>query len=111
MLRVSGGRAEAMSAAQVVQLATAGEPAAQEVIFEAIDALATAFANAVLLVDPGVIVLDGPLVEAADAFLGPLRVAIETRLTRTDSPPALAMSTLYPWTALLGARLLASGSR
>jgi glucokinase len=111
MLRVSGGRAEAMSAAQVVQLAITGEPVAQEVVSEATHALATALANAVLLVDPGVIVLDGPLVEAGEAFLGPLRVTIEMRLPRTGSLPMLATSTLYPWTALLGARLLASVSR
>src|SRR5579862_1209875 len=57
MLRISGGRAEAMTATQVVELATQGDPAAVSAVDDALDALALALANIVALLDPGVIVI------------------------------------------------------
>jgi glucokinase len=108
MLRVTGGRAEAMSAAQVVRLAAEGEPAAHAVVADALDALAVALANAVALLDPGIVVLDGPLVEAGDAFFAPLRAELEARCAGFTTAPPLMPSSLFPHTTLVGARLLAS---
>jgi glucokinase len=108
MLRITGGRAEAMSAAQVVRLAAEGEPAAHAVVADALDALAAALTNAVALLDPGIVVLDGPLVEAGDAFFAPLRAELEARCAGFTTAPPLMPSSLFPHTALVGARLLAS---
>jgi glucokinase len=108
VLRVTGGRAEAMSAAQVIRLAAEGEPAAHAVAADALDALTAALANAVALLDPGIVVLDGPLVEAGDAFFAPLRAELEARCAGFAAAPPLMPSSLFPHTTLVGARLLAS---
>jgi glucokinase len=108
MLRVSGGRAEAMAAAQVVQLATEGDPAARAVLDDALDALAAALANLVAVLAPAAIVIGGPLASAGDGFFGPLRarlVALRGSITPT---PALRPGLLGPLAPLLGACLLAS---
>lgn len=107
MLRITGGRAEAMTAPQVVQLATAGEPSAVAVLQDATDALAIALANAVALLDPDYIVIGGPLAESGEAFIGPLRARLEP-LCRPFLAPPLRSGALEPFAALLGAHLLAS---
>ncbi|MFI5273721.1 MAG: ROK family protein [Ktedonobacterales bacterium] len=109
MLRVTSGRAEAITAGQVVTLAVEGDPAAVAVVGEALDALALALAAAVALLAPEVIVLAGPLAEAGPAFLDPLA----TRLREAcdfGSPapsPALVRGALGPRAPLAGALLLA----
>ncbi len=108
MLSATGGRAEALTAAQVVRMAQNGEPAARTVIEAATEALAIALANAAAMLDPGIIVVDGPLVEAGDAFFDPLRAALNGRRSRFAIPTSLVVSELYPSTVALGAYLLAS---
>lgn len=107
MLRISQGRAEAMSAAQVIRLAAEGEPTATRVVTNALDALALALANTVALLAPDGIVIGGPLTEAGDAFLTPLRGRLDSLCHPFTTPPALRLGMLEPFSTLLGAQLLA----
>lgn len=103
MLRVSGGRAEAMTVGQVVQLANEGDPAARQVLDTAWDALALALANLVAALDPDIIVLGGPPAEAGDAFCEPLRERLSALLGSWRATPIIAPATLDSHAALLGA--------
>jgi glucokinase len=102
MLRVSGGRAEAMTAPQVARLAAEGDPVAAGVIGEAVEALAAALANLVAALDPGVVVLGGPLA-AGDAFLGPLGERLAALCRPFGAAPPLLPGALEPDPALVGA--------
>ncbi|MGZ3639487.1 MAG: ROK family protein [Ktedonobacterales bacterium] len=106
MLSISQGRAEAMSAAQVVQLAASGDPTAARIVGDALDALALALANTVALLAPNTIVIGGPLTEAGDAFLSPLRERLDSLCRPFTTAPSLDLSVLEPFSALLGAQLL-----
>jgi len=111
MLRIADGRAEAMTAAQVVQLAAQGDPAAGEVVGAAQAALALAFANLIAVLDPGLIVVGGPLVEAGDAFFAPLNA--QTQALCADWAPVgttarIVPGALEPFAALAGALWLAA---
>lgn len=108
MLRVSGGRAEAMTVKQVTQLAGEGDPAARTVLNRAWDALAVALANLVAALDPGVIILGGAPAEAGEAFCGPLRERLATLCGAWRPTPDLLPGNLEARTAaLIGAGLLA----
>lgn len=109
MLRVSGGRAEAMTAAQVVTLAAQGDRAAREVLGEALGALAPVLATLFAALDPVMVVLGGPLAAAGEGFLAPLRERLVGLRAPSSAMPELRAGTLEPFAALLGARLLASG--
>lgn len=109
MLRVSGGRAEAMTAAQVVQLASEGDPAASGVLDEALDALAPVLATLSAALAPARLVIGGPLALAAEAFLTPLRVRLAALASPSGVLPELGVGVLEPGTALSGAVLLAAG--
>ena len=108
MLRVSGGRAEAMTVRQVTQLASVGDPAARAVLENAWDALAVALANLVAALDPDVIILGGAPGEAGEAFCGPLRERLAALCTPWRPAPDLVPGTLEARAAVLtGAALLA----
>jgi glucokinase len=111
MLRVSGGRAEAMTAAQVVALATQGDPAARAVIEDASDALARALGPLVLMLDPGVIIIGGALALAAPLYLDMVNERLRALLAGGADPPAVALGQMEPMAALTGAGLLASRLR
>ena len=108
MLRISGGRAEAMSATQVVELAAMGDVAAQSVIEVATNALAGALAALNLTLDPGSIVIGGPLALAQDYFFQMLNERLRARSIGVSSPPQVVPGTLEPNAALTGAGILAS---
>ncbi|HET8908734.1 MAG TPA: ROK family protein [Ktedonobacterales bacterium] len=103
MLRVSGGRAEAMTVRQVVQLVNEGDPAARQVLDAAWDALALALANLVVALDPDIIVIGGPPAEAGDAFCEPLRERLSAFLASWRATPTIAPGKLDSHAALLGA--------
>lgn len=106
MLRVSGGRAEAMTVRQIVQLAAEGDPAAETVLERAWDALAVVLANLVAALDPDVIVLGGPSAEAGEGFLNPLRERLAVLCAPWRLTPEIVPETLGPRSALIGACLL-----
>jgi glucokinase len=107
MLRIAHGRAEAMSAAQVVQLAAEGDPIAQGVVGDALDALALALANCVALLAPDTIVIGGPLAQAGEAFFLPLQRRVEALCRTYSTPPPLVPAALEPHAVLAGAVALA----
>jgi glucokinase len=108
MLRVSGGRAEAMTVKQVTQLVGEGDPAARTVLERAWDALALALANLVAALDPGVIILGGAPAEAGEAFCGPLRERLAALCGTWRPTPELLPGKLEARSAaLVGAGLLA----
>ena len=113
MLAISGGRAEAMTAEQVVRLAAEGDPVAGAVVAEALDALAPALANLVAALDPDAIVLGGPLAAAGGAFLDPLSARLEAQRRGRPfaSAPSLLAGELEPAAALIGAVLSAELAR
>jgi glucokinase len=107
MLRVSGGRAEAMTVAQLTQLAREGDPAAQTVLEGAWDALAVSLANLVAALDPDVIILGGATGAAGEAFCGPLRERLAALCEAWRPTPDLLPGSLGAHATLIGAGLLA----
>ena len=107
MLAISGGRAEAMTAAQVVALAARGDAIAGGIVGEAIAALALALANAAAVIGPDRIVIGGPLVEAGAAFFAPLNARFAALVESYQTPAPIVSAALEPQAALLGALALA----
>jgi glucokinase len=109
MLRVTDGRAEAITAPQIVALASGGDPVAQAVVAEAQEALARGLAGAVALLDPARIVIAGPLAEAGPAFVEPLAARLHAICSaQAAALPALAPARLRAGATLTGALLLAA---
>lgn len=107
MLAVSHGRAEAMSAAQIFELAREGDAAAEAVTTMAIDGLSVAIANVVAVLDPGGIVIDAPFAGQTERFLDRLRASVG-QLTASFAPPTSLVASHFGATgALEGARLIA----
>ena len=106
MLRISGGRAESMTAEQVVRLAEAGDPVAQSVVDEALDALALALSSLAAALDLDAIVLGGPLA-ASRAFLDPLDARLRALGAPSQRSTVLLGGELEPAAALIGAVLSA----
>lgn len=82
--RVTGGRAERITAAQVFQLAAEGDKIAQHIVDEVHTYLGIALANIVHLVNPSMIILGGPVAQAGNVFIQPL----QERLQRLCLPAA-----------------------
>ena len=113
MLRISGRRAEAMTAPQVVELAALGDPAAVSVLKDALVPLSAALANLIAVLDPGVIVIGGPLADAGDRFYAPLRervAALTAPYRQGVEPPPIIAGALEPFAALRGAMLVAGAT-
>jgi glucokinase len=107
MLEITAGRAEALTAPQVVHLATAGNAIAADIVAIALDALALALANAVLLLSPSTVAIGGPLTEVNETFLTPLRARMAKLLGDSMPLPSLSMAILEPYGSLRGAHALA----
>jgi glucokinase len=69
-------------------------------------ALGTGLAAAVLLCDPGAVVLDGGVVSSGEPLLGPARAMLRERAL--GGPPELLMSALAPQAPLYGAAAAAA---
>ncbi|NJC15926.1 glucokinase [Micromonospora profundi] len=102
---LAGGSPE-VTAAGVVERATAGEPLAGQVWREAVEALADGLATGQALFDVATIVLGGGLAQAGDRLLDPLRMALRERLT-FHREPRLVVAALGDEAGCLGAALLA----
>src|SRR5437588_4186771 len=75
--RVTGARAERITAEQVFQLAAGGDPIAQRVIEDVYTYLGIAIANIVYLIDPGLIVLGGQVALAGELLIAPLQARVD----------------------------------
>jgi glucokinase len=111
MLGISSGRAEAMTARAVIQLADEGDAVAEAVVSDALDALAPTLANLVAVLDPGAIVIGGPLAEAGKAFFHPLAARLNALCGSYTQAPPLIPGVLEPHAPVIGARLVAEGVR
>ncbi len=71
--RVTGARAERVTAEQVFRLAAEGDKVAQRIIDEVHTYLAIALANIVHLINPGIIILGGQVAQAGELLIAPLQ--------------------------------------
>ncbi|HEY7848832.1 MAG TPA: ROK family protein [Ktedonobacterales bacterium] len=99
--RVTGMRAEALTAAQLIGLARDGVRPLRDLVEYALDALAGALANLVMTLDPAVIVIGGPLALADEVFFVWLRERLAAHLA--GAPPEIAAAACEPFGALRGA--------
>ncbi len=74
--RVTGGRAERITAEQVFRLAAEGDKIAQRVVDDVRTYLGIALANIVQLINPGVIILGGQVAQAEELLISPLQARI-----------------------------------
>jgi glucokinase len=95
--------ADAAACAQAVE---AGDPRALEVWSEAVEALADGLITGLTLLDPEMLVIGGGLAEAGDTLFGPLRAAVESRIT-FQKLPLIVPAALGDTAGCLGAGLLA----
>ncbi|WP_019057191.1 ROK family protein [Streptomyces prunicolor] len=101
---VSGDReADAADCAKAV---TSGDPRAEKVWQEAVDALADGLVTALTLLDPRTIIIGGGLAEAGQTLFTPLREAVRSRIT-FQKLPTIVPAALGDTAGCLGAGLLA----
>jgi glucokinase len=96
----------ATGASEVVAEVRAGDPRAQRVWQEAVEALADGLLTGVALWDPRLIVLGGGLAGAGDTLIAPLRVALAARRT-FHQLPEVEVTELGDEAGCQGAALLA----
>ncbi len=76
--RITGSRAESITAAQVFQLAANGDTIAQKVIQEVQTYLAIALTNIIHIVNPSMIILGGTVAQAGDLLISPLQEQVRS---------------------------------
>ena len=94
------------TAADAARAVEAGDPRAEKVWADAVDALATGLVTALTLLDPRALIVGGGLAEAGDTLFVPLREAVEARVT-FQSLPSIVPAALGDAAGCLGAGLLA----
>lgn len=94
------------TAADAARAVEAGDPRAEKVWADAVDALATGLVTALTLLDPRALIVGGGLAEAGDTLFLPLREAVEARVT-FQSLPTIVPAALGDAAGCLGAGLLA----
>lgn len=75
--RVTGARAERITAEQVFQLAAEGDPVAQDIVADVHKYLGIALANIVHIINPGMIILGGPVAQAGELLVRPLQAQVQ----------------------------------
>ncbi|MFG1809962.1 ROK family protein [Streptomyces sp. NPDC049040] len=93
-------------AADCARAVETGDPRALDVWRDAIDALAAGLVTGFTLLDPRVLIIGGGLAEAGDTLFGPLRAAVEARIT-FQKLPLIVPAALGDTAGCLGAGLLA----
>lgn len=76
--KITEGRVEELTEEQVFRLAVQGDEVARQVVEEAEMYLSLALANIVHLVNPGVIILGGPVAQAGNLLITPLQARLHT---------------------------------
>ena len=74
--RVTGARAERITAEQVFRLAAEGDPIAQQIVEDVTRYLGIALANIVHIINPGMIILGGQVAQAGALLTQPLQARI-----------------------------------
>ncbi|WP_405862517.1 ROK family protein [Streptomyces sp. NBC_01515] len=93
-------------AADCAKAVASGDPRAQKVWQEAVDALADGLVTALTLLDPRTIIIGGGLAEAGETLFTPLREAVRSRIT-FQKLPTIVPAALGDTAGCLGAGLLA----
>ena len=74
--RLCEARAERITAEQVFRLAAEGDPVAQRIVDEVLTYLSIALANMTQFVNPGKIIIGGPVAQAGELLIAPLQERI-----------------------------------
>lgn len=106
--RVTGGRAEALTVVQLINLANEGVSALREFVEYALDALADALANLTVTLDPSIIVIGGPHAHAKTVFDDWLRLRVAERLQGAGVLPEIVPARFVRRGAGYGAMMLDS---
>ncbi|MFH8609179.1 ROK family protein [Streptomyces sp. NPDC018029] len=94
-------------AADCAKAVESGDPRAQEVWRNAVDALADGLLTALTLLDPHTLIIGGGLAEAGETLFTPLRAAVAARVVRFQTLPEIVPAALGDTAGCLGAGLLA----
>lgn len=105
MLELAGGNPEGMRGEHVARAAAEGDVGARAVLAELARWLGLGLANLAAILDPGVIVVGGGLVELGEDLLGPARATFDTMLLSGPARPLIPVVA-----AALGARAGAVGA-
>jgi glucokinase len=106
--RVTGARAERITAEQVFRLATEGDKVAQSIVQNVHTYLGIALANIVHLINPGVIILGGQVAQAGDLLIKPLQIRVhDLCLAAANSSLRIVQSSLGSEANIVGAVTLA----
>ncbi|HLH63741.1 MAG TPA: ROK family protein [Ktedonobacteraceae bacterium] len=105
--RVTGSRAERITAEQVFLLAGEGDKVAQRIVHDVHESLAIALANIVHLINPGVIILGGQVAQAGDLLITPLQARLDDLCLPVSQPVRIIQGTLGSNANITGAVMLA----
>jgi len=106
--RVTGSRAERITAEQVFRLAAEGDKIAQRVVDEVNTYLGIALANIVQLINPGVIILGGQVAQAGELLIQPLQARVrDLCLPAASKDLLIVQSSLGAEANIVGALTLA----
>lgn len=103
MMRGSGGRAEAITAASVAALAAQGNPSASMVMGDAISALAPILTGLATWYDARSIAIGGILADSEDGFVAPLREAVAAGMGNSRAPVRVRGGRAGPAAVVYGA--------
>jgi glucokinase len=106
--RVTGARAERITAEQVFRLAAEGDKVAQGIVEDVLTYLGIALANIVNLINPGVIILGGQVAQAGDLLIKPLQARVqELSLPSANASLRIVQGTFGSEANIVGAVTLA----
>lgn len=106
--RITGDRAERITAQQVFLLAAEGDKIAQGIVDDVLKYLGIALVNIVHLMNPGVIILGGQVAQAGDLLIKPLQARVkDLSLAAATSSLRIAQSTFGSEANIVGAITLA----
>ncbi|MEU3738311.1 ROK family protein [Streptomyces sp. NPDC032198] len=94
-------------AADCAKAVESGDPRAQQVWQNAVDALADGLITALTLLDPHTLIIGGGLAEAGETLFTPLRAAMTERIVTFQTQPLIVPAALGDTAGCLGAGLLA----
>lgn len=101
------GNLELLALSHIIQAGRAGNPLARQVLAEAGQYIGLAIANALNLLDLEMVIIGGPLAEAGDLLLEPIRAEVARRSLPTVLGGAqVVLSALGPDAAAIGAASL-----
>jgi glucokinase len=105
--RITGSRAERITAEQVFRLANEGDKVAQRIVNDVHTYLAIALANIVHLINPGVIILGGQVAQVGELLSVPLQARLDDLCLAASRPVRIVQGTLGSEANSVGAVMLA----